>query len=102
MLAELITAATLVASFGGAEAQRATDLGDAQLAGQRIVTGFEGQSVPGELRKRVAAGRLAGVILFDSNFDSRSEARGLIAELQSIDRPRGLRDPLLIMVDQEG
>jgi beta-N-acetylhexosaminidase len=102
MLAELLTAATLVASFGGPHAQRAPDLGDAQLVGQRIVAGFEGESVPTDLRKRIAAGRLAGVILFDSNFDSRAEARGLIAELQAIDRPRGLRDPLLVMVDQEG
>ncbi len=80
----------------------AADLGDAQLVGQRIVTGFAGETVPGDLRKRIAAGRLAGVILFDSNFDSRSEAQGLVDELQSIDRPRGLRDPLLVMVDQEG
>lgn len=101
MLAELITAATLAASFSGAAAQPA-DLGDAQLVGQRLVAGFQGKSVPGALRRRIAAGRLAGVILFDSNFDSRSEARRLIGELQSIDRPRGLREPLLVMVDQEG
>jgi beta-N-acetylhexosaminidase len=78
------------------------ELGDAQLVGQRIVAGFEGESPPAALRRRIAAGRLAGVVLFDSNYDSRAEARRLIEELQSIDRPRGLRDPLLVMIDQEG
>lgn len=92
-----MTAAILAASQSPAP-----DLGDAQLVGQRIVAGFEGESVPSAVRNRIAAGRLGGVILFDSNFDSRSEARRLVGELQSIERPRGLRDPLLVMVDQEG
>jgi beta-N-acetylhexosaminidase len=99
MLALILSAAVLAA---GAPQPAAADLGDAQLVGQRLVAGFQGKNVPGDLRKRIAAGRIAGVILFDSNFDSRSEARRLIGELQSIDRPRGLREPLLIMVDQEG
>ena len=77
-------------------------LGDAQLVGQRLVAGFEGEHPPAELRRRIAAGRLAGVILFADNFDSAAEAKRLIAELQRIPRPRGLRDPLLVMVDQEG
>ena len=47
-------------------------------------------------------GRVAGVILFAANLPSRASGRRLIAELQSIHRPAGLRDPLLIMVDQEG
>ncbi len=103
MLSELLTAATLAASIAGGGAEPAKpQLGDAQLVGQRLVAGFEGESVPAAVRQRIAAGRLGGVILFDSNFDSRAEARALIGELQAIDRPRGLRDPLLVMVDQEG
>lgn len=77
-------------------------LGDAQLAGQRLVAGFEGEQPPDALRDRIRAGRLAGVILFSDNFDSRGEAARLASELQAIPRPRGLRDPLLVMVDQEG
>jgi beta-N-acetylhexosaminidase len=77
-------------------------LGDAQLVGQRIVSGFEGRTPPAELRRRIRAGRLAGVILFADNFGSRAGAERLARELQSIRRPRGLRDPLLVMVDQEG
>jgi beta-N-acetylhexosaminidase len=106
MLAQLLAAASLIVAAnapGTAAAPAAkAQLGDAQLVGQRLVTGFEGQSVPGSLRKRIAAGRIAGVVLFDSNFDSRSQARRLIAELQAIERPPGLRDPLLVMADQEG
>jgi beta-N-acetylhexosaminidase len=50
----------------------------------------------------LAGGRLAGVILFGDNLSGRGEARRLIDRLQAIRRPPGLRDPLLIMVDQEG
>jgi beta-N-acetylhexosaminidase len=50
----------------------------------------------------IKAGDLAGVILFSENLPSRHHARRLIGQLQGIKRPRGLRDPLLIMIDQEG
>src|SRR5687768_4709308 len=91
--------ATLTLAHGG-EAQRPAvppGLGDAQLVGQRLIAGFAGEQPPADLRRRIAAGRLAGVVLFADNFDSRSEAEGLIRELQSIPRPRGLRKPLLVM-----
>lgn len=73
-----------------------------QLAGQRVATGFEGAAVPPSVRRMIREGRLGGVILFAGNLPSRDGARRLIAELQSIRRPAGLRDPLLVMVDQEG
>jgi beta-N-acetylhexosaminidase len=77
-------------------------LGDAQLVGQRIVAGFSGRTPPNSLRRRIRGGRLAGVILFADNFGSRAGAERLARELQAIPRPRGLRDPLLVMIDQEG
>jgi beta-N-acetylhexosaminidase len=73
-----------------------------QLAGERLAVGFPGSTVPGPLRKMVRQGRVAGVILFAENLPSRAAGRRLIAELQAIPRPAGLRDPLLVMVDQEG
>jgi beta-N-acetylhexosaminidase len=73
-----------------------------RLAGQRIVTGFAGTEVTPALRRSIADGRLAGVVLFAGNIPSREAARGLVARLQAIPRPRPLRDPLLVMVDQEG
>ncbi|MGH2981598.1 MAG: glycoside hydrolase family 3 N-terminal domain-containing protein [Solirubrobacterales bacterium] len=80
----------------------AGDLSLRELAGQRLVAGFGGERPPARLRRMIRRGELAGVVLFSDNFDDRREARRLIRGLQSIRRPRGLRDPLLAMVDQEG
>lgn len=73
-----------------------------QLAGERIVTGIGGTSISPALRGAIREGKVAGVVLFAANFPSRAAGRRLIARLQGIPRPVGLRDPLLIMVDQEG
>jgi beta-N-acetylhexosaminidase len=50
----------------------------------------------------IREGKVAGMVLFAANFPSRAAGRRLIARLQGIPRPAKLRDPLLIMVDQEG
>jgi beta-N-acetylhexosaminidase len=73
-----------------------------QLAGQRIVAGFSGMHVPASVGRMIRTGRIAGVILFADNLPSRAAGRRLVAALQQIPRPRSLRDPLLVMVDQEG
>jgi beta-N-acetylhexosaminidase len=74
----------------------------AQLAGQRIVAGLPGTSISPRLRDAIRAGRVAGVVLFAANFPSRAQGRRLISRLQAIPRPPKLRDPLLVMTDQEG
>ena len=73
-----------------------------QLAGQRIVVGLPGTSISPALRVAIGEGRVAGVVLFAENFPSRAAGKRLIAQLQGIKRPPKLRDPLLVMVDQEG
>jgi beta-N-acetylhexosaminidase len=73
-----------------------------QLVGERLVAGFSGTSMPRALKRMVRRGDLAGVILFEENLPSQAAARGLSAEIEAIHRPAGLRDPLLLMVDQEG
>lgn len=80
----------------------ASRLSPTELAGQRLVAGFPGTAVPAPLRRTIRRGELAGVILFEGNLPSREVARRLAGELESISRPPGLRDPLLVMVDQEG
>jgi len=50
----------------------------------------------------IREGRVAGVVLFDENLAGRTADRRLIRGLQSVPRPPGLRDPLLVMIDQEG
>jgi beta-N-acetylhexosaminidase len=84
------------------EVQVAETLPPSQLAGQRIVAGLSGTSVPPALRDAIHRGEVAGVVLFAANFPSREDGRRLIGQLQGIRRPLGLRDPLLVMVDQEG
>lgn len=73
-----------------------------QLAGQRIVVGLPATSISKGLRAAIGEGQVAGVVLFAENVPSRAAGRRLIAQLQAIKRPPKLRDPLLIMVDQEG
>ena len=74
-----------------------------QMAGQRIVAGFEGTTVPSVIRRRIRAGLIGGVILFADNLGSRKQIQRLTSSLERIARPDGLRRyPLLIMVDQEG
>ena len=67
-----------------------------------MIAGWDGPVPPRGLERLIAAGGVAGVILFADNIVSRRQARRTIAALQSIDRPKGLEAPLLVMVDQEG
>lgn len=73
-----------------------------QLAGQRIVYAFQGTTPPAGLEARIRRGEASSVILFGGNIRSVGQARRLVRRLQSIRRPRGMRQPLLVMVDQEG
>lgn len=73
-----------------------------RLAGERIVVGLTGTEVSAPLRGAIHDGRVAGVVLFAGNFPTRAAGRRLISRLQAIPRPPSLRDPLLVMVDQEG
>jgi beta-N-acetylhexosaminidase len=101
MSAAIAATAVAVAMALGSGATDAR-LSDDQLVGQRLVVGFEGTQVPASVRRRIAAGELAGVILFDTNFSGDADAARLIGELQAIERPPEVDEPLLVMVDQEG
>jgi beta-N-acetylhexosaminidase len=81
---------------------RAEKLSIARLAGQRVITGFEGSSPSPKVKDMIEKGEVAGVILFSENLGTRHHGRRLIRRLQAIKRPKGLRNPLLIMIDQEG
>ena len=80
----------------------AQTLPGARLAGQRIVTGLAAPAIPPRLEAAIRRGYVAGVVLFADNLPSRAVGRRVIARLQAIPRPPSLRDPLLVMVDQEG
>jgi beta-N-acetylhexosaminidase len=92
-------------TVGEDEKAARTDAGELTgrwLAGERLVTGFEGRRPPRALKRMIREGLVAGVILFSGNLGGRDHARRLIRGLQAIRRPMGLRDPLLVMIDQEG
>ncbi|MEJ7797130.1 MAG: glycoside hydrolase family 3 N-terminal domain-containing protein [Solirubrobacteraceae bacterium] len=74
----------------------------AQLVGQHMVFAYDGLVPPQALRRRIARGEAAGVILFARNVRSAEQVGEVVRSLQAIARPRGLRAPLLVMVDQEG
>jgi beta-N-acetylhexosaminidase len=94
--------ATLGNGTGSPEASVVETLPLRQLAGERLVVGLNGTSISPGLRAAIHEGRIAGVVLFAGNFPSRAAGRRLIDRLQGIPRPAQLRDPLLVMVDQEG
>lgn len=77
-------------------------LDDRALAGERLIAGWDGPTPPRGLERMIRRGALAGVILFADNIGGPGETRRLIGRLQRIERPPGLREPLLVMVDQEG
>ncbi len=88
---------------GGAKRiEAAATLPAPQLAGERIVVGLTGTGISPRLRTAIREGRAAGVVLFSANFPTRAAGRQLISRLQAIPRPPALRDPLLVMTDQEG
>jgi beta-N-acetylhexosaminidase len=103
-LAAFVLGATLGDGRGQADQKPsvASTLPPKLLAGERIVVGLNGTSIGAELRSAIREGRVAGVALFAGNFPSRAAGKRLISRLQGIPRPPKLRDPLLIMVDQEG
>jgi beta-N-acetylhexosaminidase len=73
-----------------------------QLVGQHMIFAYDGLAPPQALRKRIARGEAAGIILFARNVRSAAQVRDVVRGLQAIKRPGGLTAPLLVMVDQEG
>jgi beta-N-acetylhexosaminidase len=80
----------------------ATRLTLRQAIGQRMVFAYSGTRPPAALRRRIARGEAAGVVLFSRNVRSVAAVRTQIAKLQRIKRPAAVDAPLLVMVDQEG
>ena len=73
-----------------------------QVVGQHMVFAYDGLRPPPALRRRIARGEAAGVIVFARNVRSAGQLRATMRGLQAIPRPRGLRAPLIVMADQEG
>jgi beta-N-acetylhexosaminidase len=95
-----VVALALASLVLAAAADPTAGLTPRQLAGQRVVAGFNGTSAPKPLLRRVRRGELGGVILFGANISTRRQVRSLTASLQRA-RPDGV-PPLIVAIDQEG
>ncbi len=73
-----------------------------ELAGQRTIYSYTGLTVPAALLSRVRAGQAAGVILFGDNIASRSQLDAACRQLQAAAAASPVKEPLLLMTDQEG
>jgi beta-N-acetylhexosaminidase len=79
----------------------AKNFSDRQLAGQRLMVGFEGRQFNDDLRWLIQDLRIGGLILFKLNIETPDQVRQLCADCQACATRCG-QPPLLIAVDQEG
>ena len=102
MIGALAALALAAATAGPAPANPVADLGDAQLAGQRIVTGFEGSRPPAVAAApdRRRADRRRDPLRRQLRLARRRPPARRRARARSTGRA-GL-GPLLVMIDQEG
>jgi beta-N-acetylhexosaminidase len=72
-----------------------------QLAGQRIMAGFDGADLNDNLKFLIDTLHVGGIILFARNIIDRAQLRDLCASAQDYAAACGL-PPLFIAIDQEG
>ena len=80
---------------------RIEDFSDDQLAGQRLMVGFEGRAFNDDLRELIGRLRVGGLILFTPNIADPAQLHRLCRDCQAFAAQCGL-PPLIIAVDQEG
>jgi beta-N-acetylhexosaminidase len=73
-----------------------------QLAGQRVIYSYPGATPPDTLLQRISAGEAAGVIFFGENITSTQQIAGVVQQLRAAAAQSPVRQPLLLMTDQEG
>lgn len=72
-----------------------------QLAGQRLIVGFEGKKLTKELKSLIDELKVGGIILFSNNLSSPEQIKELCSSVQEYAKSCG-QPPLFISVDQEG
>jgi beta-N-acetylhexosaminidase len=75
-----------------------------QMAGQRVIYSYRGLTPPAELLRLISHGDVGGVVFFGPNLSSPAQLARVITELgQANASPSNpVREPLLLMTDQEG
>ena len=72
-----------------------------QMAGQRLMLGFDGTTLNAELESIIRDFRAGGIILFKRNIESPDQLMRLCSDAQACAKKAG-QPPLFIAVDQEG
>jgi len=78
-----------------------TAFSDEQLAGQRLMTGFDGTTLNADLKFLINHLKIGGIILFSRNLETPDQIKHLCNEIQNYARLCE-QPPLFIAVDQEG
>lgn len=73
-----------------------------QLVGQLVIYSYPGLTPPDALLRLLRAGRVGGIIFFGENITSTTQIAGVVAQLRRAHARSGVREPLLLMTDQEG
>jgi beta-N-acetylhexosaminidase len=75
-----------------------------QMAGQRVIYSYRGLTPPPSLLGLIRHGEVGGVIFFSQNVTSSAQLASVIAELDQANASplNPVREPLLLMTDQEG
>ena len=73
----------------------------AKKAGQLLVIGFDGKSVPSYIKELIHQYHIGGIILFARNIGTPWEVLKLTTGLQQEAKKAGYKHPLLICLDQE-
>jgi beta-N-acetylhexosaminidase len=82
-------------------ALHAHEFNSVQLAGQRLMVGFEGREANADLVFLIQSLRVGGIVLFSRNIGSPEQLRGLCSASQELARACG-QPSLFVAVDQEG
>ncbi|MBA2880578.1 beta-N-acetylhexosaminidase [Desulfosalsimonas propionicica] len=77
------------------------DLTCRQMAGQRIIAGFQGTGINADLKHLIRDLCVGGIILFSRNIETLGQLRRLTADVQKYAKDCG-RPQLFVAVDQEG
>jgi len=85
----------------GTKDMQTTEFSDEQLAGQRLMVGFDGTTFNAELKYLIQQLKTGGVILFSRNLETPDQIKHLCDDIQNCARLCE-QPPLFIAVDQEG
>ena len=74
---------------------------DEQLAGQRLIVGFEGTDLNADLKYFIETLKIGGIVLFSRNLTTPEQIKHLCGSVQQYARSAD-QPPLIIAIDQEG